>query len=69
MKTVVDQLRAEIRKAEKRGITRYRLAKLSGLTQGMLSRLVNDKRNDPRVSTVKRLAEALEMELRLVKPE
>lgn len=39
-KTITDELRAAIRSAGKRGITRYRIAKITGLSQGQLSRFM-----------------------------
>lgn len=68
-KGILDQLRDEIRKAEKRGITLYRLAKLSGVTPGMLSRFMADKRNSPRAVTLEKLAEGLELEITLTKTQ
>lgn len=41
------------------GITRYKLAKISGLDPGHLSRLVNGTRNRPRSNTVQKLTVAL----------
>ena len=62
---VLDQLRREIRRAEKQGITRYRLSQLSGVDQGTLSRLMAGTLPNPRVKTVDRIAEALELRLML----
>jgi transcriptional regulator with XRE-family HTH domain len=41
MATLADLLRQEIRRAGKRGLSRYRLAKMTGLSQSALSRFVN----------------------------
>ena len=62
---IEDQLRAAIRDSD---LTRYRLAKLSGVSEGQLSRFVMDK-DDPRHRTVTltsaaRVAKVLSLELR-----
>ena len=62
-KGIVDQLKAEIRKAEKRGITRYRLAQLSGVTDATISRLMAGKLKTLKVSTLEQLTEALELRI------
>ena len=65
---IEDQLRAAIRNSD---VTRYRLAKLSGVSEGQLSRFVMDK-GDPRHRTLTlpsaaRIAEVLGLELRPMK--
>jgi transcriptional regulator with XRE-family HTH domain len=57
-KGIVEQLRQAIRAAEKRGTTRYRLAQVSGVTEGGLSRLVAGE-NIPRIDTADRILRAL----------
>jgi predicted transcriptional regulator len=42
-KGIVEQLRAAIRKAERAGISRYRLSKLSGVEQAVLCRIMGRK--------------------------
>lgn len=42
--TITEQFLRAIRRAEKRGISRYRMAWLSGISQAHLSRFVNGKR-------------------------
>lgn len=60
-----EQLRAVIQRAGKQGISRYRLAKLAGVTEGQLSRLMNQKR-DVRLSTAERIVEALGGEIKII---
>ncbi len=64
-KTIVTELRQAIRAAECRGVTRYRIAKISGLSQGMLSRFMAGE-NQPRLDTAGRLALAVGKRLVLV---
>ena len=66
---VLHQLQAEIRKAERRGISRYRLAQVSGVTEATISRLMAGKLPSPRIDTLEKLAEALELRLVLAKPK
>ena len=68
-KSILDQLKAEIRKAERRGITQYRLAQLSGVTEATISRLRAGKLSAPRIDTLERLAEGLELRIMLEKRE
>lgn len=67
--SLLDALKAEIRRAEKRGITRYRLAQLSGVTNATISRIMSGKLKSPGVALVQKLADALEMEITLRRPE
>ncbi len=55
---IAEQLRAEIRAAGKRGVTRYKLAALSGVTEGGLSRLMAGE-NAPRLNTAEQILRAL----------
>lgn len=48
---------------EEKGITQYRLAKLTGISEAQISRLLNGKRNDPKISAVKAIAAALQVEI------
>ena len=43
-KPVADQLRAAIKAAEKRGVTRYRIAKDGGIPHATLNRFYNGER-------------------------
>ena len=61
-KTLSDQLRQAIRKAEERGITQYRIAADSGVSTGQLSRLMAG-RVSPRLDTAQRIAEAIDCEI------
>ena len=62
---IAKQLIAAIRKAERQGITRYRIAKAAGVHQSQLSRLLAGEKR-PRLDTAERIAEALGCEVRLV---
>ncbi len=55
---MADQLRDAVRRAERRGITRYRIAKESGVSQAQLTRLVH-KTCGLQLSSAERLAKAL----------
>jgi transcriptional regulator with XRE-family HTH domain len=61
MARLVDAIR---RAVEASGKTRYRIAKESGVSAGQLSRLVNGERGMT-VDTIERLAEYLELEIRI----
>ena len=54
-KSIADQLRQAIAKAEKRGMTRYQIAKATGLSEGTLSTFMNHG-TDIRLSTAERIA-------------
>ena len=64
-KPLADSLRNEIRRAERRGITQYRIAKESGVSAGQLSRLMHGK-VVPRLDTAERIARAIGCEIRLI---
>jgi len=61
-KSIVQRLKDEIRKAERRGMSRYRIAKLSGISQAQLSRLMAGT-VAPRLDTAARIAEAINREI------
>jgi len=63
MGTILDQV---IRAIEESGITRYELAKRTGVSESALSRLVRGERSIS-VETLERLAEELGLELRISK--
>lgn len=63
-KTIVDELRAAIRRAEKAGVTRYRIAKAAGITQIMLARFADGTRGI-KLETAAKIAEGLKMSLTL----
>jgi transcriptional regulator with XRE-family HTH domain len=56
--SLAGQLTAAIRTAEKRGMTRYRLAQVSGVGEAQLSRLVRGQ-SVPHVAACERIAKAL----------
>ena len=64
---VLEQLKAEIRKAEKRGITRNQLALRSGVDGATISRLMSGTRQRLWVDTLEKLAKGMELRLVLEK--
>jgi transcriptional regulator with XRE-family HTH domain len=60
-KSIVQRLKDEIRKADKRGISRYRIAKRTGLSEAQLSRMMNAKagKGIPKLDTAERIAQAI----------
>ena len=62
---IVEQLRKAIRDAEKRGITQYRIAKISGVHAGQLTRLMHGTVG-PRLDTAERIAQAIGCEIRVI---
>ena len=67
-RTFLDELIAAIRKAERGGLTRYRLSMLTGINQATLSHLIRG-RATPRVDTAERIAAALGYRITLTKSE
>ncbi len=57
-KSLVERLKDEIRKAEKRGLTRYRIAQESGISEAQLSRLMAGT-VAPRLDTAEKIAHVL----------
>lgn len=41
----------------------YKLSKLTGLSDGGLNGIIHGKKKDPRISTVKKIAKALEVDI------
>ena len=48
---------------EKKGITAYRLSKISGVSKATISGILNGKRSDPGIKTVKAISIALEVDI------
>lgn len=44
-------------------ISRYRLAKLSGISECTITRIINEQNKDPKISTVKAIAKALNVDI------
>jgi len=65
-KPIADQLRQLIRKAEKKGTTRYQIAKVSGVSEAQLSRLMSGDAA-PRIDTTERILAAIGHKLTIVK--
>lgn len=64
-KPIADQLRVLIAQAERKGITRYRISQLSGVTEGQLARIVHGD-GAPRLDTAARIADAIGYQLKFV---
>jgi transcriptional regulator with XRE-family HTH domain len=64
--SIVAQLRKAIAQAERAGMTRYKLAQQTGLSQAMLSRFMAGE-NAPRLATAERIATAVGRRLVLAK--
>jgi transcriptional regulator with XRE-family HTH domain len=63
--TIAADLRRAIKAAGRRGLTRYRIAKITGLSQGQLSRFVAGE-IVPKLDTAEKIAAALGKRLTLV---
>ena len=57
-KSIIEQLRAAIQKAEKGGDTMYRIAQRAGIERAQLTRLMKGT-VAPRIDTTERIAEAI----------
>ena len=66
-KSVADKLRAAIAQAERRGITRYRIAQESGVSQCTLSQFVNRPDKQLRLDITERIVEAIGYRLELTR--
>jgi transcriptional regulator with XRE-family HTH domain len=64
-KSIVDELRKAIAQAEKRGLTRYRIAKLSGMALPVLVRIANGT-TIPRLDTAAKIASGIGCRLTLI---
>jgi transcriptional regulator with XRE-family HTH domain len=63
--TITADLRRAVKAAGRRGLTRYRIAKITGLSQGQLSRFVAGQYS-PRLTSAEKIAAALGKRLILV---
>ena len=68
-KSLANQLRKAIADAEKKGVTRYQIAKASGVSQGTLSTFVNFPDRELRTNVADRVAKALGFRIELTKPD
>jgi len=66
--TITKELLKAIRDAEKRGITRYQIAKVSGVSEAQLSKMVK-RLHVPKIDTAEKIAKALGLKIVLVSPE
>jgi DNA-binding phage protein len=62
---IAEQLRRAIARAEKKGLTRYRIARLASMTESQVKR-VAEAVTCPRLDTAARLADAIGLRLALV---
>ena len=62
--SIADQLRRAIARAEKRGMTRYAIAKASGVTERNVGRIA-DGDVTPRLDTAEKITKALGGKLRI----
>jgi len=63
-KSIAGELRAAIRAAEQRGVTRYQIAKTAGMRHIVLAR-VADGEAIPRLDTAEKIATAMGLRLKL----
>jgi len=63
-KPIADQLVQAMTAAERRGITRYKIAQATGISESTLGRIVNSG-NMPKLDTAEAIAEAIGYRLRL----
>ena len=64
-KGIVDELRKAIRAAERQGITRYRIAKLTGMPQSQVGRIASGE-TEPLLSSAERICKAIGVKLVIV---
>ena len=64
-KSIAEQLRTEIARAEKRGMSRYQIAKKAGITPIMLARIADGERG-MKIETAEKIAGALGFRLHLL---
>lgn len=67
-RSIDEELRHAIRSAEKRGITRYRIAQISGVSAGQLSRLMSGEVT-PRLATAEKIADAIGYTITIAKAQ
>ena len=65
--SVADKLRREIKRAAKRGLTQYRIAKESGVSKATLSAFMTDPDRQLRLDLAEAIAEELGMKLDLTR--
>jgi transcriptional regulator with XRE-family HTH domain len=57
-KSVTDELRKAIADAERRGVTRYQIAKASGMPQSQVGRIASGE-STPKLDTAERIAKVI----------
>ena len=63
-KSIVDELRAAIQRAETKGVTRGRIATIAGIPRSQMTRVASGE-NMPRLDTAEKIARALGLSFRL----
>lgn len=63
--SIVDELKAAIRQAEKAGKTRYQIAKAAGMPQSQVGRIASGE-SVPTLATAERIAVAIGFRLSLI---
>ncbi len=48
---------------KEKNISRYKLSKMTGINESTINRLINEPNKDPKISTVKAIAKALEVDI------
>ena len=66
-KPIADKLRTAIAQAERKGITRYQIAKASGLSKSTITNLMDGTSASPRLDVAERIAEAIGYKLDLTR--
>lgn len=64
-KNIVEELRRAIAQAEKRGVTRYQIAKLTGMPQSHVGRIATGE-TVPKLDTAERIAKAIGLRLAII---
>jgi transcriptional regulator with XRE-family HTH domain len=64
-KTIADQLRAAIAKAEAKGITRYRIATDARVSRSTVTNLIDGTSANPRIDVAERIAKSIGYRLTL----
>ena len=64
-KPLADQLRVAVKNAERKGLTRYRIAKEAGIAQSTLTQFMNDPEQQLRLDIAEKIAAAMEKKIML----
>lgn len=64
-RSIIDQLKAAIRQAERRGVTRYQISKGAGIAYSVMARIARGE-NLPRLDTAEKIAAVIGFRLTLL---